>query len=113
MRTRRGLPPRSGRDRSRSFLPRQRTVRSPTWRRPGSTPSRCGYPTTTWRAISSPPSASPWSRPRPTAPRSEEHTSELQSHHDLVCRLLLEKKKKNVEEVPKIQQQELKRDNVP
>src|SRR5437773_6301304 len=26
--------------------------------------------------------------------RSEEHTSELQSHHDLVCRLLLEKKKK-------------------
>jgi len=23
---------------------------------------------------------------------SEEHTSELQSHHDLVCRLLLEKK---------------------
>ena len=26
-------------------------------------------------------------------PRSEEHTSELQSHHDLVCRLLLEKKK--------------------
>src|SRR5437667_6362541 len=25
--------------------------------------------------------------------RSEEHTSELQSHHDLVCRLLLEKKK--------------------
>ena len=28
------------------------------------------------------------------AVRSEEHTSELQSHHDLVCRLLLEKKKK-------------------
>src|SRR5437667_5530502 len=27
--------------------------------------------------------------------RSEEHTSELQSHHDLVCRLLLEKKNKN------------------
>src|SRR6266540_7171175 len=27
--------------------------------------------------------------------RSEEHTSELQSHHELVCRLLLEKKKKN------------------
>src|SRR5438034_2280453 len=26
------------------------------------------------------------------APRSEEHTSELQSHSDLVCRLLLEKK---------------------
>src|SRR5437773_9189109 len=29
------------------------------------------------------------------ARRSEEHTSELQSHHDLVCRLLLEKKKQN------------------
>src|SRR5438034_5456798 len=28
------------------------------------------------------------------AKRSEEHTSELQSHSDLVCRLLLEKKKK-------------------
>src|SRR5438034_2005790 len=28
------------------------------------------------------------------ATRSEEHTSELQSHSDLVCRLLLEKKKK-------------------
>src|SRR5437773_3269622 len=28
----------------------------------------------------------------PNAARSEEHTSELQSHHDLVCRLLLEKK---------------------
>src|SRR5690242_21045736 len=27
------------------------------------------------------------------APRSEEHTSELQSHVNLVCRLLLEKKK--------------------
>src|SRR5260221_4990180 len=26
-------------------------------------------------------------------PRSEEHTSELQSHSDIVCRLLLEKKK--------------------
>src|SRR5436190_6769346 len=36
-------------------------------------------------------------RPRKLAPcggpRSEEHTSELQSHSDLVCRLLLEKKK--------------------
>src|SRR5690554_7055223 len=31
--------------------------------------------------------------PIPTAPRSEEHTSELQSRPHLVCRLLLEKKK--------------------
>src|SRR5438132_7986335 len=30
---------------------------------------------------------------RPLELRSEEHTSELQSHSDLVCRLLLEKKK--------------------
>src|SRR5207248_11451391 len=30
---------------------------------------------------------------RPRDPRSEEHTSELQSPYDLVCRLLLEKKK--------------------
>src|SRR2546430_9429739 len=30
----------------------------------------------------------------PTTPRSEEHTSELQSQSNLVCRLLLEKKKK-------------------
>src|SRR5438034_6005482 len=32
---------------------------------------------------------------RSRAARSEEHTSELQSHSDLVCRLLLEKKKKH------------------
>src|SRR5438034_9289834 len=31
---------------------------------------------------------------QPEVERSEEHTSELQSHSDLVCRLLLEKKKK-------------------
>src|SRR5260370_29983595 len=30
------------------------------------------------------------------AARSEEHTSELQSHLNLVCRLLLEKKKNNI-----------------
>src|SRR5438034_2763827 len=32
--------------------------------------------------------------------RSEEHTSELQSHSDLVCRLLLEKKKKKKKREP-------------
>src|SRR5947207_10650787 len=38
------------------------------------------------------------SMPQPDAmvARSEEHTSELQSHSDLVCRLLLEKKKKKI-----------------
>src|SRR5690554_7283749 len=34
-------------------------------------------------------------RPLAGPPRSEEHTSELQSRPHLVCRLLLEKKKKN------------------
>src|SRR5438132_10803875 len=33
--------------------------------------------------------------------RSEEHTSELQSHSDLVCRLLLEKKKKRRHKTPR------------
>src|SRR5438034_3507709 len=36
----------------------------------------------------------PDATPVPKFLRSEEHTSELQSHSDLVCRLLLEKKKK-------------------
>src|SRR6266403_4221216 len=38
-----------------------------------------------------------WARPSVSCPacsRSEEHTSELQSRRDLVCRLLLEKNKK-------------------
>src|SRR5262249_57797202 len=59
-------------------------------------------PTGRWRAprtrengrvssISAPPSSSRRVRPRK---RSEEHTSELQSLTNLVCRLLLEKKKK-------------------
>src|SRR5690349_22821137 len=37
------------------------------------------------------------SHPRPRSHRSEEHTSELQSRRDLVCRLLLEKKNFQVE----------------
>src|SRR5438874_13824210 len=46
-------------------------------------------PAPTWRSRGGP-------GPAGTArgPRSEEHTSELQSRRDLVCRLLLEKKKK-------------------
>src|SRR5438034_6892792 len=34
--------------------------------------------------------------------RSEEHTSELQSHSDLVCRLLLEKKKNKLQHTQRI-----------
>src|SRR5690242_21500593 len=52
------------------------TIR-PRWPRPiGQTRSRCASSTSSARS------------------RSEEHTSELQSHVNLVCRLLLEKKKK-------------------
>src|SRR6266511_4799142 len=42
----------------------------------------------------SPDSDSPDTSERKEKPRSEEHTSELQSRENLVCRLLLEKKKK-------------------
>src|SRR5437773_9054041 len=46
------------------------------------------------------------------ARRSEEHTSELQSHHDLVCRLLLEKKKKKINHVSiKISKKENRNDS--
>src|SRR5437773_5767214 len=47
-----------------------------------------------WRAgapITSPVRLSPWMAVIRPPPRSEEHTSEIQSHHDLVCRLPLEK----------------------
>src|SRR5256885_12006398 len=47
------------------------------------------------RAATSPGyAAQPSQAPQSTAARSEEHTSELQSPCNLVCRLLLEKKKK-------------------
>src|SRR2546427_2197582 len=39
----------------------------------------------------------PQHRSKIAAPRSEEHTSELQSQSNLVCRLLLEKKKKRIQ----------------
>src|SRR2546430_6989426 len=42
------------------------------------------------------------------SPRSEEHTSELQSQSNLVCRLLLEKKKKHA--IPVVDQRVLERD---
>src|SRR5256885_16181034 len=51
-----------------------------------------------WRPCVGAASATPSARPRCASPfrsrRSEEHTSELQSPCNLVCRLLLEKKKK-------------------
>src|SRR2546430_7741395 len=56
---------------------------------------RCATPTSSrppWRA-STQPSWTNW--PMELSARSEEHTSELQSQSNLVCRLLLEKKKTN------------------
>src|SRR5690349_23966142 len=51
------------------------------------------------RELSVAPRISKWCRSRRRSSsmllRSEEHTSELQSRRDLVCRLLLEKKKQN------------------
>src|SRR5690606_40350137 len=41
-------------------------------------------------------------------PRSEEHTSELQSRENLVCRLLLEKKKKSERHTPIISRRKYK-----
>src|SRR5207302_6903789 len=40
--------------------------------------------------------------------RSEEHTSELQSRENLVCRLLLEKKKKNIHPVKRMHNKDTK-----
>src|SRR3712207_8356526 len=65
----------------RSSPPRRRTFASPSSRTPA-TPSSW-----TTRRTTSPRSTPSWTR-------SEEHTSELQSRQYLVCRLLLEKKKK-------------------
>src|SRR5207248_6484654 len=55
--------------------------------------------TTLFRSARRGPACRPCRRPRSMSgthrpSRSEEHTSELQSPYDLVCRLLLEKKKK-------------------
>src|SRR5260370_32367102 len=74
-------------------------------------PSPSSEPASAWASGDRAPPSTYW--PRPTSPviagndrgrprawrrsgktRSEEHTSELQSHLNLVCRLLLEKKKK-------------------
>src|SRR2546425_9518780 len=78
-------PPRS------TLFPYTTLFRSPTTRRASRRPGRRETPepiTSSWAA------RSPRRRIRPPPPRSEEHTSELQSLAYLVCRLLLEKKKK-------------------
>src|SRR5688572_31955650 len=78
----------------RSLRRSVRRHRGPPWPATASGPS--GLPC-------HPPAARPHRRGRRCAsaatggppPRSEEHTSEFQSQSNLVCRLLLEKKKKN------------------
>src|SRR5690349_22422758 len=55
-----------------------------------SSPSACERPPCGWNRTM------PTSCPGAPTVRSEEHTSELQSRRDLVCRLLLEKKKNKV-----------------
>src|SRR5690606_41612879 len=68
-------PSRTGR------LPAGSSSSSPPTRTPSPAPRR-------WASVRRTPSAS--------SPRSEEHTSELQSRENLVCRLLLEKKNRRV-----------------
>src|SRR5947207_10084117 len=67
----------------------------------GANAGRRKHPALRYEVVGAQTHASSESRPRQLQAlvrlqaRSEEHTSELQSHSDLVCRLLLEKKKKN------------------
>src|SRR5258708_10235752 len=56
-------------------------------------PTHC-YPRSRARLLPAPARCAPADRLAATVHRSEEHTSELQSPDHLVCRLLLEKKKK-------------------
>src|SRR5215813_8322466 len=62
----------------------------------GSRPIRSRASSIACRASSRMFDASLLAEPSTPSPRSEEHTSELQSRPHLVCRLLLEKKKKKV-----------------
>src|SRR5437588_2823405 len=55
-------------------------------------PNSSGF-STDFKPIVTAASRSRWKSTSAVRSRSEEHTSELQSHSDLVCRLLLEKKK--------------------
>src|SRR5690606_41934900 len=90
------FPPRRSSDLSAATC----SPRSASRTRPATPPRPCG---SAWRWPSSGSyegTGRPWrpgrawhSTPRGPPPRSEEHTSELQSRENLVCRLLLEKKK--------------------
>src|SRR5690242_21494866 len=56
-------------------------------------------PTTRYRDYAISPELFHWETQSAASVRSEEHTSELQSHVNLVCRLLLEKKKKTLQQL--------------
>src|SRR2546430_5865874 len=58
------------------------------------TPEYYGLPNATWSYTNTPYSARSAQPSNHLPCRSEEHTSELQSQSNLVCRLLLEKKKR-------------------
>src|SRR5438105_11046784 len=77
--------------------PRPRHRRPNAWRKRESCPGRCSHALES-HARARAPGLLPDTGPRlsPRRSRSEEHTSELQSRVDLVCRLLLEKKKKEI-----------------
>src|SRR5690242_21091797 len=68
---------------------------------PASVSPRCSCPRRSARSAprDTPTSASPFAGHAKGSHRSEEHTSELQSHVNLVCRLLLEKKKKKKKKI--------------
>src|SRR5690554_7428290 len=78
-------PPRS------TLFPYTTLFRSPDWR-----PDGLGFSTAVRRSAAAQSNSRSWvtgaSSFRKRTPRSEEHTSELQSRPHLVCRLLLEKK---------------------
>src|SRR3712207_8439946 len=78
-------PPRS------TLFPYTTLFRSPT---PGAADRRCTAPPTHRPRPAPPPPTQRGRSGRGVPGRSEEHTSELQSRQYLVCRLLLEKKKK-------------------
>src|SRR5256885_7838172 len=80
-------PPRS------TLFPYTTLFRSP---RRSTSPTGCSSPCSTWAHRSRPTHTSSTAMRTRTASRSEEHTSELQSPCNLVCRLLLEKKKPNL-----------------
>src|SRR5438093_9352896 len=101
-------PPRS------TLFPYTTLFRSPSpmgWSRPGDTAVVRLPSVLAWFLLGQLPEAHRWigmprteicepCHPNLRSERSEEHTSELQSLTNLVCRLLLEKKKKRIDEYP-------------